>query len=168
MDINFQAELENLFRTEFIKAAPLYQASSKLKLPHEDLKKTTTLYRGSTHDVVRTVEEIADFEIPKGEFTPEFVRTSIARMATEAAHVVDGLIRLENVRSHRDHDPRNTTDMKVVDIFDHADGRRNLQVIMVNSSEWNPADPFKSIPGWVAYRFYFTCAVISSEYKNSK
>jgi hypothetical protein len=165
MDVTFQAELESLFRTTFLQAAPLYQASGKFKLPYEDIKKVTTLHRGSLHEVVRTVEEIADYEIAKGEFTNGFARSALAKLATAAGTCVDGLIRLENVRSHRDHDPRNTMDMKVIDIFDHADGRRNLQIMSVTPKEWNPADPFNQIPGWVAYRFYFACAVVSTEYK---
>lgn len=167
MDVNFQTELEGLFRTNFLQAAPLYQASSKFKLPYEDLKQTTRLYAGAVHEVVRTVEEYADYFRFEDEFrwTPMNARGVVARFGKEAGIFVDGLIRGENLRNHRDHDPRNTTDMKVVDIFDHVDGRRNLQIMAVRPTEWNPADPFKAIPGWIAYRFYFAAGVVSSQYK---
>jgi hypothetical protein len=171
VSLEFISELESIFRHNFIQAAPLYTASGKFKLPYEDIKKTTSMYRGSLTEVVRKVDEFADWEMaPKTGFTPEFARTTVSKLATQAGVVIDGFIRLENVRNHRDHDPRNTTDMKVVDIFDHSDGRRNLQIIGMDSkgNGFNPADPFTEIPGWIAYRFYFAAAVVSSEYRGVK
>src|ERR1700719_2294420 len=160
----FRGELETLFRTNFLQAAPLYQASGKFKLPYEDIKTSTTLYRGSLSEQTRTVETYADWFQFDDErpYTPDHARGVIMRMGKEAGICVDGLIRLENVRNHRDHDPRNTTDMKVVDIFDHADGRRNLQIIL---SDPSPSDPGTDLQPWVGYRFYFAAASVSSEYK---
>ncbi len=165
MDVNFIAELENLFRTNFLKSAPLYLASSVFRLPYEDIKRIVTAYRGSLTEVTRPVEEIADYELskPREGFHPDWARYTISKLGQEAGAVIDGLIRLENVRNHPSHDPRNTADMRVVDIFDHADGRRNLQIMAVDYP--SSSDPNATMPGWVGYRFYFAAATISSEYR---
>jgi hypothetical protein len=166
MDVNFQAELESLFRTNFLQAAPLYRESAKFKLPYEDLKSATNLYRGATYDVTRKVEEIADwFIFDKIPYSQDHARGIAQRFGIEAGTLIDGLIRMENARSHRDHDLRNTTDMKAVDVFDHADGRRNFQIILQDSQIPSINGPDANIKEWVGYRFYFCCAVVSREYK---
>ena len=163
----FVAELEGLFHTSFIKSAPLYQASSRFKLPYEDIKRITTAYRGSLTEVTRPVEEIADYEISKlaEGFHPDWARYTISKLGQEAGTLIDGFIRLENVRNHPSHDPRNTADMRVVDIFDHADGRRNLQIMVVENPPSSINGPDATMPGWVGYRFYFAAATISSQYR---
>lgn len=162
--------LEVLFRGTFFESAPLYAAASKVKLPYEDLK-TTMLYRGSLTDETRTVEQIADYHIlSEAEIQDPEKLTSITKdLATEAGHFVDGLVRLENGKLREGGDVRNTTALRVTDVFEHADGRRNLNFIFVDSRNqaWNPADPFKILAGWIAYRFYFACARIRAEYKDS-
>ncbi len=165
MENNLGPELEGLFRTNFLKSAPLYQASSVFRLLYEDIKKITTAYRGSLTEVTRPVEEIADYEVSKlaEGFHPDWARYTISKLGQEAGTLIDGLIRLENVRNHPSHDPRNTADMRVVDIFDHADGRRNLQIMVVEHS--SSSDPTATMPGWVGYRFYFAAATISSQYR---
>src|SRR6267142_551559 len=158
MDVNFIAELESLFRTNFLQAAPLYQASSKFKLPYEDIKKSTTLYRGSLNEVVRKVDEYADWYQFKEEgfqYSPDRARAKVRQFGAEAGIFVDGFIRLENIRNHPSHDPRNTADMMVVDIFDHADGRRNFQIILADNPPPSVNGPDAQIPPWVAYRFHF-------------
>jgi len=163
LDISLHTELEELFRTNFLKSAPLYQASSVFRLPYEDIKKITTAYRGSLTEVTRPVEEISDYEIAKDGFTGHWVIDAISKLARDAGACVDGLIRLENTRNHPAHDSRNTADMRVTDIFDHADGHKNLQITMVSSAALGTE--FTPVPGWVAYRFYFAAATISSQYR---
>jgi hypothetical protein len=167
IDTTFLGELENIFRDEFLKAAPLYAAASKIKLPFEDAKKTTVLYRGSLNEEARTVESVADYELFKFEHTEDDVRAAVTRLASAAGILVDGLIRLENVRSIKESDPRQTANLRVTDIFDHVDGRRNLQIILRVSSGPSVSDPSQTIAGWVAYRFYFAAATIKMEYKPS-
>src|SRR6266481_5719235 len=133
VDTAFLGELENIFREEFLKAAPLYAAASKIKLPFEDAKKTTVLYRGSLREETRAVETVADYELLKAIHAAESAvirgaSEATKRLASAAGTVVDGLIRLENVRSMKESDPRQTTNLRVTDIFEHADGRRNLQI----------------------------------------
>lgn len=167
MDVTFVAELESIFRESFLKSAPLYQAAGKVKLPYEDIKGQTVLYRGSLREESRPVEKIADYKILE-DTAPSVVRNWVEILAEQAGHVVDGLIRLENVRTSWDHDPRNVSNLKVTDIFDHSDGRRNLDIGFVDASNepWNPANPFKTIPAWIFYKFYFAAASIKQEYKN--
>lgn len=162
--------LDKLFRETFLASAPLYSAASKVKLPYEDLK-TTTLYRGSLTDEMRTVEQIADYQILNEDEIqdPAKLAEVTKDLATRAGHCVDGLIRMENGKQRDGGDVRNTGATRVVDIFEHSDGRRNLNVIFVNSTSepWNPANPFHTIQGWIAYRFYFACARIRQEYKHA-
>jgi hypothetical protein len=170
MDVNFQAELEEVFKQTFLENAPLYVAAPKVRLPYEDIKKSTTLYRGSLSEQVRTVEEIADYHIFKeGWPGNQKAAAKFIDMAREAAQCVEGLIRLENSRHDPDHDVRSPT-TRVIDIFEHKDGRRNFQPIAVDATKeaWNPADPFNQIHAWVAYRFYFAAANVRTEYKASK
>lgn len=163
--------LDKLFRETFLASAPLYSAASKVKLPYEDLKTTTTLYRGSLTDEVRTVEQIADYQILNEVAIQDSAKlVEVTKdLATRAGHFVDGLIRMENGKQRDGGDVRNTGATRVVDIFEHTDGRRNLNFILVNSASepWNPANPFKTIQGWIAYRFYFACARIRQEYKHA-
>jgi hypothetical protein len=172
IDTAFLGELEDIFRTEFLKAAPLYVAAGKIKLPFEDAKKTTVLYSGSLSEETRTVETIADYELLKTSSVtgPEMDRMreaadAMRRLAGAAGAVVDGLIRLENVRTVNGADPRQTNNLRVTDIFEHADGRRNLQVISVNMPGSFVTGPGPEPPGWVSYRFYFAAATIRMEYK---
>ena len=165
MDTTLHAELDELFRANFLKSAPLYQASSVFRLLYEDIKKITTAYRGSLTEVTRPVEEIADYEVSKHGFHPDWARATISKLGQEAGTHIDGLIRLENVRNHPSHDPRNTADMRVVDIFDHSDGRRNLQIMVVENPPPSVYGPDATMPGWVGYRFYFAAATISSQYR---
>src|ERR1700680_3929868 len=115
MDVEFQEYLEESFRTEFLKSAPLYAAAPKIRLPYEDIKKSTTLYRGSLTEQVRTVEEIADYQIFKDERGNntgwpgnQKAAAKFIAMAREAAQCVEGLIRLENGRHDPDHDVRSS------------------------------------------------------------
>ena len=168
MDVNFQTELEELFRTEFLKAAPLYAEAKKVRLPYEDKKQITSLYRGSLSEQVRTVEEIADYHLFKDEpCTPHTIHEEFASLAKQAGHAIDGLIRIENGRRDPDHDVR-SPHIRVTDIFEHTDGRRNLQLIVNDAPAWNPSDPFKQMPPWIAYRFYFAAANVRTEYKAAK
>jgi hypothetical protein len=161
------AGLESVFREAFLKEAPLYAAASKVKLPFEDITGTTILYQGALHEEARPVHKIADYKILQDQ-EPSSVRNWIEILAEQAGHVVDGLIRLENVRSGRDGDPRNTSYLKVTDIFQCQDGRRNLEVGFVQASNtWSPADPAALIPAWIFYKFYFAAASIKQEYKAS-
>lgn len=166
MDLAFIAELENIFREEFLKAAPLYAAASKVKLPYEDIKGTTVLYRGSLSEQSRPVDSIADYELLKNPDTfSEDTQLAIGRLATRAGNAIDGLIRLENVRSIKESDPRQTSNLRVTDIFEHEDGRRNLNIGFVKNSP-NLGDPIAINPGWIFYRFYFAAAAIVAEYKH--
>jgi len=161
--------LEALFRRTFLESAPLYSAASKIKLPYEDLKSTVTLYHGSLHDEARTVEQIADYrtldhkeinDIDKGI---ELVK----ELAMGAGACVDGLIRLENCKHRDGADVRDTTQLRVIDIFEHTDGRRNLNFILQTSPGPSVVDPADRIAGWIAYRFYFACARIRQKYEHS-
>lgn len=165
MDVTFVAELESIFRESFLKSAPLYQAAGKIKLPYEDIKGHAILYRGSLREESRLVEKIADYRILSDMAFAGLIQDNFAALATEAAHVVDGLIRLENVQASIDRDPRNTTNLKVTDIFECADGRRNLDIGVVKNTP-NIVEPDNPVPGWIFYKFYFAAASIKQEYKN--
>ena len=176
MDVKFLAELEEVFKTTFLETAPLYAAAPKVKLPYEDIKKSTTLYRGSLAEQARPVEEIADYHIFKdaqgnnvGWPGNEAALDKFQEFAWNAAMLIEGLIRLENGRRDPDHDVRSSA-IRVIDIFEHSDGRRNFQPMAVDATKeaWNPADPFQRTPAWVAYRFYFAAANVRTEYKASK
>jgi hypothetical protein len=166
---NRSAVLDDLFRTAFVKAAPLYRNSFKIKLPYEDLKTTTTLYRGSLHEETRTVESISDYEMLRDPEDTEEVIQLTEKLATEAGILVDGLIRLENGKLRDGADVRDVTAVYVTDVFEHTDGRRNLNFLFVDALKngWNPADPFGIKKGWIAYRFYFACARIRQKYEYS-
>lgn len=160
----FLAELESIFKDEFLKSAPLYSAANRVKMPVED-KRETLLYRGSLSEETRTVHNIADYELIKENTTQEDIRTAVKRLAASAGQVVDGLIRLENVTSIKESDPRQTTSLRVTDVFEHADGRRNLQIILTTNPAPSVSDPAYIIKGWIAYRFYFAAAAIRTEYQ---
>jgi hypothetical protein len=148
MTPNFEA----IFREEFLKNAPLYVESSKVKMPYEDIHlNLTNLYRGSLHEEVREPIRVADYGLNGNEHV-------LVGLARDAGHVVDGLIRIENCRKKDDTDPRDTQTMRVVNIFEHADGRRNLQIGQIVRQDPNE-------PGWIFYRFYFAAAHIQLEYK---
>lgn len=160
-------QYEELFKDEFLKNAPLYTAASKVKLPYEDLKiKATQLYRGSLNTEERTIEELADYRLIKETVTDDIIRAYFVEMAADAGKCVDGLIRSENLKSLKESDFRQTTNLVVTNIFDHNDGRRNLQ-LMLQREPLGPSlqDPASIVQGWVAYRFYFACAAIRQEYK---
>ena len=160
--------LEALFRRTFLESAPLYSAASKVKLPFEDLK-TTMLYRGSLTEETRTVEQIADYrtldhkEIQDSEKQIEITK----KLATNTNILVDGLIRLENGKRRDGGDVRDTNQLRVVDVFEHVDGRRNLNFMCVESPNPSVVDPAHLIAGWIAYRFYFACARIRQKYEHS-
>ena len=163
-------DLYTIFEGNFLANAPLYQESKKVKIPFEDAKKETVLYRGSLIEQVRPVDTIADFRMFTGAVPANNeIRHLAGELGKTAGIVTDGLIRLENVRHNPDGDPRNL-EVRVADILEHADGRKNLQVFFVDTSKepWNPADPMKTIAGWIAYRFYFAAANVRTEYKASK
>lgn len=162
----FTAELEAIFKEEFLTAAPLYSAATKVKLPVED-KRETLLYRGSLTEETRKVQSIADYELLKEAHEPDDVRAALKRLAAIAGAVVDGLIRLENVNSIKESDPRQTTHLRITDIFEHADGHRNLQIILTTNAAPSVVDPAYLIKGWIAYRFYFSAAAIHTEYQKS-
>jgi hypothetical protein len=167
MDVNFQGEVEDLFRSEFLKAAPLYAAAKKINLPYEDKKQFTSLYRGSLSEQTRVVEEIADYHIFKDEpYTPATICNQFARLAKEAGHAIEGLIRIENGEHDPDHDVR-SPHIRVIDIFEHSDGRRNLQLMRVNTPSPSLNGPDATIPPWIAYRFYFAAANVRTEYKKT-
>lgn len=168
IDATLTSELETIFRDEFLKAAPLYSAARKIKLPYEDIKSSTVMYRGSLSEQTRTVESIADYHLFKGENpTLDELNETVGKLASSAGNVVDGLIRIENVRNLKESDPRQTNSLCVTDIFEHADGRRNLQVMYVFSKGPTVSDPAGIVQSWVAYRFYFAVAAIKQEYKAS-
>ena len=162
MDVNFLGELESIFREEFLKAAPLYSAASKVKLPYEDIRTFTKLYEGSLSEQSRPVELFADYRVASD---PAQFKDKIVDLATAVGHGVDAFIRLENVDSNQGGDPRDTTNLKVTDIFEHSDGRRNLQIgiMKVGPTLMSPAREEES---WVFYRFYFAAASIKAEYKH--
>jgi hypothetical protein len=160
MDIAFQAELEEVFKQNFLEHAPLYVAAPKVKLPYEDIKKSTTLYRGSLSEQVRVVDEIADYHIfENGWPGPEGVKEKTRELARNAALCVEGLIRVENRRNDPDHDVR-SPHIRVIDVFEYADGRRNFQPFYVKASE-----QISQGPSWIAYRFCFAAANVRTEYK---
>lgn len=160
--------LEALFRKTFLESAALYSVASKVKLPYEDLK-TTMLYRGSLTDETRTVEQIADYrtldhiEIQNSEKHAEITK----KLAADAGALVDGMIRLENGKRRDGGDVRDTNQLRVVDVFEHTDGRRNLNFMCVESPNPSVVDPAHLIAGWIAYRFYFACARIRQKYEHS-
>lgn len=164
MDVNFLELLEEVFKKTFLENAPLYAAAKTVKYPCED-KILTTLYRGSLSEQTRKVEEISDYYLFKSVFDPgpAEIKAEFEKMAKEAGIVVDGLIRLENSRT-TDHDVRNVTGLRVINIFEHMDGRRNLQ-LMVSNPPPSSTDPNAIIPPWIAYRFYFAAANVRTEYK---
>lgn len=166
MDVTFVAELESIFRESFLKSAPLYQAAGKIKLPYEDIKGTTVLYRGSLREESRPIDNIADYELFKWQYTQDEIRGATEKLASTAGAATDGLIRIENVRSIKESDPRQTNNLRVVDVFEHADGRRNFQLILKLNSGPTISDPADTVKGWLAYRFYFAAASIKQEYKN--
>lgn len=154
---------ENLFKEEFLKNAPLYVAAKKVKLPIEDIKAETLLYRGSLHEESRTVELISDYTTCPGNFY-DWVFPAVKKLAAQAGIVVDGLIRKENSRTRTGNDPRQVQGLVVTDVFEHEDGRRNLQPVIAKNAPVQAHDPSED-QGWVAYRFYFACAAIRQEYK---
>ena len=161
------AELDQLFRTTFLESAPLYRLAYKVKLPFEDLKSTTTLYRGSLTEETRTVEQISDYQILNHEQISDLNKvTEITKeLANKAGVFIDGLIRLENGKRRDGVDVRDTRATYVTEIFEHADGRRNLNFMLVTN---NPVmDPAALTSGWIAYRFYFAVARLKPEYKPS-
>lgn len=165
MDVTFSETIEETFKTTFLENAPLYRAAKTIRFPCED-KISTVLYRGSLSEQVRTVEEISDYHLFRQSFSVDEsqIREKFQEFAKEAGTVVDGLIRLENSRT-TDHDVRNTTGLRVIDIFQHADGRRNLQ-LMVSQPPANFNGPDGGLPPWIAYRFYFAAANVRTEYKS--
>lgn len=157
--------MEKLFRETFLASAPLYSAASKIKLPYEDLKTTTTLYRGSLTDEMRTVEQICNFKNYKDAHDTEDLKNITRNLATEAGHLVDGLIRMEHGKNRDGGDLHNTQATRVIDVFEHADGRPNLNFMYVTNTP--TMDPGATLVGWIAYRFYFACARIRQEYKHA-
>jgi hypothetical protein len=164
VDQAFIAELERIFKEEFLKAAPLYKASSKVKLPYEDLHRPTLMYRGSLTEESRCVEVIADFESFKADPEVEEIIEVATKFGQQAGTLVDGLIRLENVRSVQGADPRDVRNMKVIDVFEHPDGRRNAQVFFVQGPP-PEMDMAASRGAWFGYKFHFAAAAIVMEYK---
>jgi len=159
-------DYSRIFEEAFLQEANLYPQAKKIKLPYEDIKTSTLLYRGSLHEESRTVESIADYKIIHEPFTEPWIIPAVENLATNAAALVDGLIRIENTRKRDGTDPRTIQNLVVTDVFEHSDGRRNFQLNVVQSPP-NVADPAAFIPGWVSYRFYFACAAIRQEYKAS-
>jgi hypothetical protein len=155
------AELERIFKEEFLKAAPLYQACSKVKLPYEDLHRPTLMYRGSLREETRIVDQIADYESFKTAPEVEELIELATKMGGQAGAYVDGAIRVENCRT-KGADPRDVRNTKVIDVFEHADGRRNLQVFFVQGS--TSPDPAAQSMAWFGYKFFFAAANVVLEY----
>ena len=166
MDVEY---LEAVFKNEFLDNAPLYMASKKVQLGAEDLKPKVefVMYRGSLQEYGNTVDLLADYRDCRTEYNEKWLLENTRELARNAGIAVDGLLRKENTKERDASDPRRTDNMLVIDIFEMKDGRKNLNFVVVNSVEqkWNPADPFNTIKGWIAYRFYFACAAIRQEYK---
>jgi len=164
----FLGELDRIFKEDFLEAAPLYVASSKIKLPYEDLHRLTPMYSGALKEVLRPVQQIVDYESFKKDPEPEEIIELATRFGQEAGHLVNGLIRMENVRSLSEGtvgDPRDTRNMKVIDIFEHSDGRRNLQVFFYQENRATIHNPTAETTAWFGYKFVFACAAIVLEYK---
>lgn len=168
MNTGLLGELERIFKEEFLKAAPLYQASSKVKLPYEDLHRPTLMYNGSLKQVMRQVDQLADYESFKTSPETDELIDLATKFGQQAGTYVDGCIRAENIRSAPDGvvgDPRDTRNVKVIDVFEHSDGRRNLQVFLVEST---PKISLDEAIGWFGYKFYFAAAAIVMEYQAAK
>ncbi len=135
-------------------------------MPYEERRKITTLYRGALSEEARPVELISDFYLFKDAPTEEEVLSKAAEFGRNAGVLVDGLIRIENVKnSSHGYDPRNTTYLKVTDVFEHVDGRRNLDIFYANFP-LSVVDPAGIIKSTLAYRFFFAAASIRTEYKS--
>jgi len=160
----FLGELECIFKEEFLKAAPLYVASSKIKLPYEDLHRLTPMYSGSLKEVTRIVEQIADIHFFKADPDPEEIIERTTTFAQQSGALVDGLIRMENLRS-KVPDFQDVRNMKVIDVFEHSDGRRNAQLFFSAPGELTVSDPAGIGHGFIGYKFVFACAAIVLEYK---
>ena len=163
-NIAFLGELERIFKEEFLKAAPLYVASSKIKLPYEDLHRPTPMYSGSLKEVTRQVNLLADYETFKTDPEAEELIEWAGTFGHQAGIYVDGCIRAENIREVVGCDPRDVRNVKVIDVFEHTDGRRNLQIYFVQSSS-TVASPTVDWKACFGYKFVFACAAIVLEYK---
>jgi hypothetical protein len=161
VDAALVAELERIFKEEFLKAAPLYQACSKVKLPYEDLHRPTLMYRGSLREETRIVDQIADYESFKTAPEVEELIELATKMGGQAGAYVDGAIRTENCRT-KGADPRDVRNTKAIDVFEHTDGRRNLQVFLHIPPM--SVDPQGSVAVIFGYKFFFATANVVLEY----
>lgn len=155
---------ERVFQTTFLANAPLYRDCKKVKLPHESITGLATLYHGSLKDEERTVEQIADYRMLKDADDAAEVRKCTEELATNLAILVDGLIRIENGRNRDGANIHDTSATIVTDLFEHFDGRRNLNFLY--ASHASLIDPGSAPIGWVAYRCYLAVAKVRMEYKS--
>ena len=151
---------EQIFHDCFLENAPLYRNCKKVKLPYEDLKTTATLYHGSLKDEMRTVEQIADYRLLKNPEDPKELASLTRELACHAGILVDGLIRMENGRKRDGSDVLNVSNTAVINVFEHFDGRRNLNFMVVDGRRIHSTDPANILTGWIAYRFYFAVAKV--------
>jgi len=171
MDVEY---LEAVFRNEFIDHAPLYVASKKVQLGSEDLRPNIkfVMYRGSLQECGNIVELISDYKmISESEAVlnkmglDSLFLEHTKTLARNAGVFVDGLIRKENAKERDSTDPRDTKSTIVTDVFQMREGKRNLNLVVVNNPpvQFDPGNP--QTLGWVAYRFYFASARLRQEYQ---
>lgn len=160
MGINekLQDQLHETFENALISAAPLYGMATKVKMPSEDRGGETVLYRGSLHEEIRPVIFVSDYELlPQGAVSLEMAKD----LGTQAGHIVDGLIRIENVKI-KGNDPRDILNLRVSNIRSHSEGRSNLEFGF--SSFTLPGQEPRDL---MFYRFWFAAASINQHYKKS-
>lgn len=152
-------QLQEVFESALIQAAPLYGLASKVRMPVEDRGGDTVLYRGSLHEEVRPTSFVTDVLILPASVDSASLIGSAKELGTAAGHVLDGLIRIENFKNHPEKDARNVSNLRVSNIHQLADGRPNLEFGLVEMT----VTPNKIL----FYAFCFAAASINQHYKKS-
>lgn len=154
-------EVQKLFTDTFLENAPIYKVAKIISIsPSKNKFIADFPTPDAKPEYWRVLQEIMDYEtfffIPviENASLDEEIKEKTKQLAIEAAHLVDGLLKIEIGPNPR-YDFQLMKRLMAIDIFKYSDGEPNLKIDVVTNVGPIIVDPCGLIPGWVSYKFLF-------------